>query len=96
MSPASMRDVYQMETNKFTITKRIELRERKDWREDYKELAKEIIGNNQDHTIMLIKTLPNMPEQIREGIVAKTFLTAFAIYKEEQDSKNIFNRASLN
>ena len=45
MSPASMRDVYQIETNKFTITKRIELRERKDWREDYKELAKEIIEN---------------------------------------------------
>ncbi len=60
----------------------IELEDRKDWNGDYKRIAKQVIQSQPENTIMLIKTLPGMPDQVRGIIVTKTFATAFVDYNQ--------------
>lgn len=70
---------------------RIELKEARNWTEDYKDLAKEIIISRPSHTTILINTLPDMPESVRAMMVTNAFATAFATYKKfksgEENSK---------
>jgi len=65
----------------------IELKEKKDWRGDYKGLAKEIGEVPQNYTPMLIKAFPNMSDSVRTKIIIETFLTGFIDYQKEKSAK---------
>jgi len=62
----------------------IEIESSKDWNNDFKGLAGNVISNQKYYTVVLIKTPPGMPDDVRTMIVTKNFMAAYAYYQKER------------
>lgn len=67
---------------------RLELKDTKNWKGDYRALTKELMDAQPAHTTMLLKTTPEVQEQTRLSMVTETFVTAFSLYKREKGEKD--------
>lgn len=69
----------------------VSLQTQTEWKGDYKGLAQQVLKAQSEHTIMLIKSVPEMPDILRNMLITDTYTGAFVVSQQKNDPKTGVN-----